>query len=410
MSYTFPASRVAKNILLLIIPSAILGVLAGFFWLHMIWGFPIPDTTFYISIHPTLMFYLVLLPFIMGVAYTLLPTFWNYRASFDIAMITVTLVIIGESVNLLLLYLGVGIPYLTFISLFGAGIFTLYILGKIRFNNEVFKYADAFILLSMLSLLSILVYRAFHIIEYGTSIILNLYNYDHLFLSGFILSLIFGVSVRTMKFKFTFVEGGKLRYSFALHSLGVLMLILSLAFNMQIFFRLASLFFLGSVAVYAYAYNIFERYPGEEYARRMKSRDWIRYRYFTRHVNASGVWLLTSYILLFIYLNLPVDVLIPRLYLWDASLHSLTLGFIVNFIYAYGGIMLPPIILRKAAYKSLRYEPMIFINIALALRVAVDLIPEAAHQILSFIHMILVFISLGFFIVMMRNLFREEVK
>jgi len=410
MSYTFPASRVAKNVLILIVPSAVLGVLAGFFWLHMIWGVPFPNTSFFISIHSTVMFYLVLLPFIMGVAYTLLPTFWNYKASFDVAMLTVTMVVLGESVSLLMLYLDIGLPYMALISIFGAGAFTIYIISKIRFNNEVFKYADAFILLSMISLLSILIYRSLFIIERGTYVILNEYRYDHLFLTGFILSLIFGVSVRTMKFKYTFVEGRKLRYSFILHSIGVAMLVLSIALDMWILFRLSSLFFLGSVAVYAYAYNIFERSPGEDYARRMKSRDWIRYRYFTRHVNASGIWLLTSYVFLFLYLNPPIDIMVPRLYLWDASLHSLTLGFIVNFIYAYGGIMLPPIILRKAAYKSLRYEPMIFINIALILRVAVDLIPNAAHQLLSLIHTALVLLSFGFFLIMMKNLFKEEVK
>ncbi len=410
MSYTFPASRVAKNVLIIIIPWAILGVLAGFFWLHMIWGIPIPNTSFFISIHSTIMFYLVLLPFIMGVAYTLLPTFWNYKASFKMAMATVSLVILGESLTLLALYLDLGLPYINYISIFGAGVFTIYILSRIRFNNEVFKYADAFILLSMVSLLSILIYRSYYILALDTPIILNRYDYVHLFLSGFVLSLIFGVSVRTMKFKFTFVEGRKLRYSFYLHAFGVSMLILSLMLDNQLFFRLASTLFLGSIAVYSYVYNIFERNPGEEYAKRMKSREWIRYRYFTRHLNASGIWLITSYILLFIYLNSPFELMIPNLYLWDASLHSLTLGFIVNFIYAYGGIMLPPIILRKAAYKSLRYEPMIFINLALAIRFAVDIIPQAAHQFISFIHMILVLISMAFFMVMMRDLFREEVK
>lgn len=410
MTYTFPASKATKITLLLIVLPAVLGVSAGFFWLHMIWGSPIQGTTFYISIHSTIMFYLVILPFIMGVSYTLLPPFWNYKTSFEMAMVTIALVIVGELANIISLFLDIRIPYLSFISIFAAGFFSIYMISRIRFNNEVFKYADAFILLSLLSLLTVLSYRSFYIVTHGTSIILNLYNYDHLFLTGFVTSLIMGVSVRTMKFKYTFVEGRKLRYSFALHSLGVLMLILSLAFNMEFFFRLASIFFLGSVTIYAYTYNIFERYPGEEYAKRMKPRDWIRYRYFTRHINTAGVWLVTSYTLLAIYLNLSKNILMPSLYLWDASLHSLTLGFIVNFIYAYGGIMLPPIILRKATYRSLRYEPMILINIALILRVVVDLIPETAHPILSYIHMALVLISLVFFFVMVRNLLREEVK
>jgi len=54
----------------------------------------------------------------------------------------------------------------------------------------------------------------------------------------------------------------------------------------------------------------------------MSERDWRRYLYFRRHINMGGAWLLISHILLLLY------TLYGDRYLWDAGLHSLTLGFI----------------------------------------------------------------------------------
>ncbi len=406
MSYTFPASRVTRYMLFIISPYIILGVLAGFFWLHTIWGSPLPGTSFFISIHSSLMLYLVLLPFIMGVAYTLLPTFWSYRSSFEIALISTSLVVVGETLNVLLLYYSINSWIGQVISAVGVLTFAVYVLSKVKLNNKVFFFADLYIGLSLVSLLLTIMFRLYESIFKNRFLIVGDYDFFHLFLTGFVLSLIIGVSVRTMKFKYTFVQNRILGYSFFLHLIGVVILAIGLIFEDNIFFRISSLLFLGSVTIYAYAYNVFERYPGEEYASRMKERDWIRYYYFIRHINASGIWLLTSYLLLAIYLNVP-SYLIPSLYVWDASLHSLTLGFIGNFVMAYGGIMLPPIILRKASYKSLSKTPFIMLNSAIIIRVLTDLYPDISHPILSLVHATLIYLAFISFLVMMVRLMNE---
>ncbi|HIE36916.1 TPA: hypothetical protein EYP83_02010 [Candidatus Geothermarchaeota archaeon] len=142
----------------------------------------------------------------------------------------------------------------------------------------------------------------------------------------------------------------------------------------------------------------------------MRERDWIRYRYFTRHLNMAGLWLYTSYILLIIYLAIPSILPSPDILIWDASLHSLTLGFIGNFIYAYGGIMLPPIILRKPAYRNLSYTPMIMLNTAVLLRIITDLINIFKGSYMAILHTSLIIASLTYFIIMLTRLFNEEVK
>lgn len=410
MGYTFPTSVLAKKVIYLVYIASLAGVFVGGLWIYILWEKPLSNVSTYISLHPSIMFYLVLLPFIMSVAYTFLPTFWNYKARLKFALSTVALLISGEATQIILVINSIYTPYSTIASTFGAGIFALYILSRIRLNNRVYRSADLYIALSMSILLFILGYRIYYIFIYGSPLILNEYRYDHLFLTGFVVSLIIGVSVRTMKFKFTYVRDSILRYSFMLHLLGIILTILSLVLNRYMFFSLAAILFLLSTSIYGIAYKIFERYPGNEYASRMRERDWIRYRYFTRHLNMAGLWLYTSYILLIIYLTIPSILPSPDILIWDASLHSLTLGFIGNFIYAYGGIMLPPIILRRPTYRNLSYTPMIMLNIAVLLRIITDLIYIFKGSYMTLIHTSLIIASLTYFIIMLTRLFIEEVK
>jgi len=410
MSYTFPTSVLAKKVIYLVYIASMAGVLIGGLWLYILWETPLSNVSTYISLHPSIMYYMVLLPFIMGVAYTFIPAFWNYKASLKYALSTVALLVSGEATQVILVFNSIYTPYPTIASTLGAGIFALYILSRIRLNNRVYRSADLYIALSMSTLLFILGYRVYYMFIYGSPLILNEYRYDHLFLTGFVVSLIIGVSVRTMKFKFTYVRDSILKYSFILHILGIILTILSLVLNRYMFFSLAAILFLLSISIYGIAYNIFERYPGNGYASRMRERDWIRYRYFTRHLNMAGLWLYTSYILLIIYLAIPSILPSPDILIWDASLHSLTLGFIGNFIYAYGGIMLPPIILRKPAYRNLSYTPMIMLNTAVLLRIITDLINIFKGSYMAILHTSLIIASLTYFIIMLTRLFNEEVK
>ncbi len=410
MSYVFPTSKITKKVLFISIPIVLIGITFGLLWLHSIWGGPLQNIDLFKMLHPSVMMFTFLTLFIMGVSYTLVPTFWGYKSDPLYAFTTIALLLLGEVMAIIFHVSQLNAVLGVLVSSIGLLAYAIYIITKVRLVNQVFYYSDLFILISLITLIFISFYRIYLSVLNGSPYILGDYLYDHLIISGFILPFIYGVSTRTMKFKFTYIDRDILGVSFYIYLIGNTYGIINLFFRIYEGLNILPLLYTLSAIFYGYSYNIFELSPGEEYARRMKIRDWIRYKFFTRHISIAGMWLYLGYILLIIYVFYGSIGSSTSLLLWDASLHSITIGFIGNFIVAYGGIMLPPIILRRASYKSLGYHTYLLLNTALILRVAIDIFPIPRHPILSMIHYILILLAIGSFIYMMRNLFIEESK
>ncbi len=400
MGSPFPTSRITMSILLLTAPLLIYGVYVGMMWLANFWGLAPVDTRI-IPTHPSTMLYPVLTLFVMGVAYTLLPGFWGYRPSRAVASISIALFLVGEAGALLLYLLGSPAPHPLVLGFLGVLVYASYIASRVRLRYPVFTYADLYILLSIAMLLLVYGYRLWIAFDRGLVFPTGLDSYHLAVILGFAAPMIYGVSVRTMKFKFTVVDNRLLAPSLLLHLAGLAALLLDMTGSRPPS-PLAMTLLLGSSTLYALAYNVFEHRPGKPYEDRMSQRDWKRYLYFRRHINMGGAWLLAGHLLLLLY-SLGGD-----RYLWDAGLHSLTLGFIANYIVAYAGVMLPPITVRRAPYKALNPIPLALLNIGVALRVAVDLYQPLRAMQAAHIHAMLIYLAYAAFIATMIMLYKED--
>jgi len=400
MGSPFPTSRLTMSILVITAPLLIYGVYVGMGWLANFWASTPVDASL-LPTHPSTMLYPVLTLFVMGVAYTLLPGFWGYRPSRVVALASTILFLAGELGALSLYLLRSQSPHPLIIGFIGVVIYAAYIASRVRLRYPVFTYADLYIVLSIAMLITVYGFRLWTAYTRGQVFPTGLDTYHLAVLLGFAAPMIYGVSVRTMKFKFTVVDNRLLAPSLLLHAAGLATLLPDM-----LMYRppptLSLTLLLGSSALYAVAYNVFEHRPGKPYEDRMSERDWRRYLYFRRHINMGGAWLLISHILLLLY------TLYGDRYLWDAGLHSLTLGFIANYIVAYAGVMLPPITIRKASYKALNPLPLILLNTGLILRVAADLSPGLRMMQMAHLHAMMIYLAYAAFLATMLMLYRER--
>ncbi len=402
-SHPFQTSRATLMILWLAISLLLYGVTIGLYWLIGFWGGVATGWETLYPLHPSMMLGTVSTLFVMGVAYTLLPTFWGRLPERRYAYPGLAMFLAGESLLIVSVSIGMPIYESVYLSLAGVAIFIYAILRIVRFDNEIFTYSDLYIATALVILPIYYINRVYRVFSGSTPLITGDPATHHLLITGFILPMIIGVSTRTMKFKFTFVDRRWMAYSYLSFLLGLTLLVPTWVLGVNQPIWIYPVIF--AVVFYSYAYNVFELRPGKPYEDRMKERDWIRYIFFRRHVNMGGLWLLTGYTLLMLYLTGPYPVE-PR-FLWDASTHSIMLGFTANYVVAYAGIMLPPITLRKAPYKALKPYTLIALNTAVALRVATDFIPLLRSELMAWIHASLIYLAVTLFAVMMINLVRE---
>jgi len=383
--HPFPTSSTTLVVMWIAISTVITGVAIGMFWLASLWGGVSTGLEHIYILHPYIMLTLITPLFVMGVAYTLLPPFWGGKPSKYVAGVGISLLIGGESAYIVGIYSGYLDPLVGGVaSLLASIVFTASILSTVKFENKLFLYPDLFIT-SSLSTLPIFYFIRL-MLDLG--VLWRVPN-SHLYLiiiTGFITPLIIGVSTRTMKFKFTTVDMRLLRVSFYLFLSSITTLLLGVA---GLVWRGLWIYLLyPSIILYSISYNVFERSPGEEYLSRMGVRDLTRYIFFRRHINAGGFWLLAGYTILLIYYS--PNSIFNDVFIWDAGLHSLTLGFMGNYILAYLGVMIPPITLRKAAYRNLNSIPLALLNIAISIRVLADVYTPLRSAVTAYIHGILI--------------------
>lgn len=259
------------------------------------------------------------------------------------------------------------------IILLGSIIYLGYFVSIYKLNNPFFRYGDIFSLIGFIGF-PVTIALTLHSI-YGDWPTGYMVYMPLLSLYGFPIPIIYGVMTRLIKFKFSPLDLRASMLSLATYIPGLALLYIGLYTGGETPLTLAGIFLTLSALLHIKAVDMMEHEVEEPYRSRMKEGDWRKYIYFTRHLNTAALWLVAATILLALYPTLSTAVEgARRIYLWDMMIHSLTVGFIGNIILAYAGYMLPHLIKRKYAYRSLSLVPYAHLNAGNLLRISGDIL------------------------------------
>ncbi len=365
----FPTSRVVAIGFTISISIGLVGVLFGVGWLQSFLG-RAPASSLY-GLHWILMIYGFLNIFIVGVSSTLHPLFFIKKPSPKHSLPVLTILTIGE-VLITISYLNYLNPVIGLTIMIIANlIYAAYIISILNLSNPYFYYGDLLSLTGFIAYPITLLLGLMQLIN-GSPTNTQIY-YPLILLYSYAIPVIFGVMVRLIKFKFSKINLTASKATFYSYILGLITLYIGYAIGGANPLIIASILILIASIGQIYAVNMFEHTVEEPYRSRLKEGDWRKYIFFTRHLNTGAIWLILSSITLIIFsLNTSLGLIPGQIYLWDMAIHSLTIGFIGNIIVAYAGYMLPSIVYRKYAYRSLSQIPLILLNTGNALRIAGD--------------------------------------
>jgi hypothetical protein len=191
----------------------------------------------------------------------------------------------------------------------------------------------------------------------------------YLSLAGFIGSMIFGVELRTVVFRMTNYRRNFARITTILQALSIGLAFFSTFKGLGFLGSPASISFFLSVICFAISVRIFERrkskvlLPITSGRPNVASHNAISY-YSDVCISSSILWLLFSCALGVGWLVFGIENFAVR----DSFIHSIAIGFIGSAITAYGPVLLPGVLSRKAPKERLSLIPLAFLNASLIIR------------------------------------------
>ncbi|MEM1956575.1 MAG: hypothetical protein QXN44_07580 [Candidatus Caldarchaeum sp.] len=352
---------------------ALAGTLMGVIRL-MSYGLPVRLSEFFL-LHPDLQAFGFLLLFILGVSYALIPRFKNKTQSNTTNFIIIVSTIFAGNLVKMLYDVRIG-DFIILIACSAYAVWILIIVGK---PAGFFWVSDSFIILSPVCLVAAAVLKIIYPYPWTVPRFLDLV------LLGFPSAMVFGVVMRTVRFR---LEANYRRKTAALCLVSfatAFVLIFSSELLRKLLLLLSGVLLLLAVDFHKVKTNV----SG------LAERDAVRYRYFTVVFTVAGLWLLAG--LVFNFLQSLSSGFAFR----DAYIHSIAIGFLGNMIMAYAPILLPPLISMKTPYKGLSLAPAILLNLGNSWRVAASASTGLAQAYLSGL---LVLAGLAWFVVMVHRL------
>jgi len=352
----------------------------GALYLAELSGVPVGFNFIPFATHPYLQIFGFLAEFVIGVANSILPLFKSKRreslalAYSSFVLITVANLVI--LVSILLNFSGSAFELAGALILASSIIFayeTLRILGR---PSKLLGEAEPFMALSsvtfiLLALTLLLQYARAQQETFSPALI-------YLSLFGFVGSMIYGVEHRTIAFRMTKYRKKPALAGFALQSAAVAAIFLGgvVAGYSGFFEGLGSVLFLGAAGLVIFSLKIFERRTvtlpiGSKVGNPLIVSPRTIASYSNACMISGSSWLLLACVLGALWVIQGEGSFAIR----DSFIHSAAIGFIGSTIVAFGPVLLPGVLSKKAPNRNLSLWPLILLNASLILRVAGNFFP-----------------------------------
>lgn len=329
------------------------------------------------SMHPYLQILGFLSMFVMGVAYSLIPSLKSYGLpSYGMAKVSFLLITIASLGFLLSVFtpgsvLGIELEASLSAVTIASILFFWEIQAIVRRGRKNKLEGDAYIIISSVSFLASTLI-AFYSVSQGSEVFSQSFLY--LSLGGFIGSMIFGVVLKTVAMRFTLNSGRFYRLGIAFQSAMVVIAIAGSFVYTRLLDRTLSVVFLISAILFVMASRSMQKSRlllpemKREEAHLGSTKGHRNLRYLEFSLMSSSLWLIFGALMGIMYNFSGFH------WVRIAMIHSLGIGFIGSTIIGMSPVLLPGILSRKAPSGNNSLMPLWMLDAGLAIFVSGDLV------------------------------------
>lgn len=330
------------------------------------------------SVHPLLQIFGFLTEFVLGVSYSLIPSFKSHGLpSYRLAVLSYGLITAANAGFLL----SVLIPFPTrtlqmeivaslLIELVASLIFiweTTYVILNGRKTGPI---GDGYILISAISLL-----LSLSAVTYSMSTGLDPFSTGvvYLALAGFVGSMIFGVTMKTVAIRFTSSRKSTYRYGLYLQSAGIAAAFVSVIFPVPAFSYITAFIFLFSAVLFVLSSRTLSQSrllisePERSSAHTGNTKGHAHLLHMEASMMVASSWLLIGILFSILYF------LSGYFWIRIAFIHSLSIGFVGSTIMGIAPVLLPGILSRNTPSGITSFLPLYLLNTGLVIFIAGDI-------------------------------------
>lgn len=331
------------------------------------------------SVHPLLQIFGFLTEFVLGVAYSLIPSFKSHGLpSYPLAYLSYGMITVANGGYIFSMWVSMPsglseelLSIFLLLELAAAAIFLWQIGYVIRKGRKTKLEGDAYLFISPLSLLlslSAVIYSILRGLDpFSMGVV-------YLALVGFAGSMIFGVSLKTVAVRFTTNMAGTYRYGVYAQSAAVVSAFLSVYFQSFIASVVTSVLFMTSASLFVLTAKTFSQsrllVPDRDrlLAHRGSTRGHGNLLFLEASFMVASAWLISGVFFGLLY-SFSLDYWVRI-----AFIHSFSIGFIGSTIIGIAPVLLPGILSRNVPSGKNSLMPLYLLNAGLVIFIAGDLV------------------------------------